>query len=184
MDAETTIINGLKRGDEKAYKYLYAHHYEALCKVAYEYVNELFAAEMIVSDVIFSLWKNRSTLEINQSLRAYLVRSVRNGSLNYLGRLARQIPIDKGVEQWIDKRSENEEAYPLSDLIEKELDLRINQCIEDLPPLTREIFCLSRFQQLKYEEIAIRLQVSVDVVKYHIKSALSRLRDGLKDYLR
>ncbi|MDR1938516.1 MAG: RNA polymerase sigma-70 factor [Tannerellaceae bacterium] len=182
MDVETVIINGLRLGDEKAYEYLYAFHYEMLCKVAYEYVNDVASAEMIVSDVIFSLWENRATLEINQSLRAYLVKSVRNRSLNYLSRQAKQINIDRTTEQLIDEKNQNGDAYPLSNLIEKELDVRINQCLDSLPQLTRKIFCLSRFKQLKYDEIATELNVSVDVVKYHIKSALTRLRAGLKDY--
>lgn len=56
-------------------------------------------------------------------------------------------------------------------------------CINNLPALTRRIFCLSRFENLKYEEIAQEVNVSVNVVKYHIKSALSHLREELKDYL-
>jgi RNA polymerase sigma-70 factor (ECF subfamily) len=182
MDMETLIIEGLRLGNEKTYEYLYEFHYKALCRVAYEYVNDAASAEMIVSDVIFSLWKNRATLEVNRSLRAYLVKSVRNRSLNYLDYRARHIRMDRATEELIDKRNSRKDAYPLSDLLEKELDVKINRCLESLPPLTCRIFCLSRFEQLKYEEIAAQLDVSVDVVKYHIKSALARLRADLKDF--
>ena len=78
---------------------------------------------------------------------------------------------------------EEQHGYPLSNLIEKELDIKINNCINNLPALTRRIFCLSCFENLKYEEIAQEVNVSVNVVKYHIKSALSHLREELKDYL-
>lgn len=78
---------------------------------------------------------------------------------------------------------ENQHSYPLSNLIEKELDVKIETSIHTLPELTRRIFCLSRFDNLKYEEIAREINVSVDVVKYHIKSALAHLREDLQEYL-
>jgi len=72
---------------------------------------------------------------------------------------------------------------PLSQLIEKELEKKIDNSIEALPEQTRKIFCMSRFENKKYEEIAHETGVSVDVVKYHIKSALAQLRTKLKEYL-
>ncbi|MDR3261040.1 MAG: RNA polymerase sigma-70 factor [Tannerella sp.] len=183
---DTEIIEGLKTGREKAYKYLYEHHYKMLCVVAYELVNDSPVAEMIVSDVIFAIWQNRESLTIRSSLRNYLIKSVRNRCLNYLAQTERQSLMRQHVESEIITESENYENSPdnpLTNLIEKELEQKINACIEALPAQTRQIFCLSRFSCLKYEEIANRTGVSVDVVKYHIKSALTRLRADLKDYL-
>ena len=54
---------------------------------------------------------------------------------------------------------EEQHGYPLSSLIEKELDVKIKNCINNLPALTRRIFCLSRFENLKYEEIAQEVNV-------------------------
>jgi RNA polymerase sigma-70 factor (ECF subfamily) len=84
------------------------------------------------------------------------------------------------AEQIDDDNSHNN---PLTQLIEKELDEKINAEINALPELTRRIFCMSRFDNLKYEEIAQEANVSVNVVKYHIKTALAKLRVALKDYL-
>ena len=182
---EIDILAGLKSGDEKAYMYLYKHHYKVLCMVAYEYVKDSFVAEMIVSDVVFSIWVHKGVLEIKQSLRGYLVRAVSNRCINYLNRENRQINVESYSENSLNEEPVDNDAYayPLTKLIEKELDGKINEGIDALPPLTREIFCLSRFQNLKYEQIAKEINVSVDVVKYHIKSALSHLRKILKDYL-
>ena len=77
MNSESEILAGLKYGDEKAYMYLYEYHYKVLCAVAYEYVKDFFVAEMIVSDIIYSLWLNKEVLEIDQSLRGYLIKSVK-----------------------------------------------------------------------------------------------------------
>ncbi len=186
MNTEKEIVDGLKNGHEEAYKYLYQHDYKILCIVACEYVKDAVVAEMIVSDIIFAIWQNRSSLEINSSLRSYLLKSVRNRCLNYLGHTERQYALRQRVGESIEMKQSNHENNadnPLTQLIEKELDIKINSCIELLPEQTRRIFCLSRFNNMKYEEIARETGVSVDVVKYHIKSALTRLRADLKDYL-
>ena len=75
---ERIIIEQLKRGNEEAYKHLYRHHYALLCHVAREYVGDDFLAETLVGDVIFHLWEVRAELDIQVSLRSYLVRAVRN----------------------------------------------------------------------------------------------------------
>lgn len=181
MYTDATIINGLKSGDEKAYKHLYDCHYSVLCGMASHYIKDPDAAEMIVSDIIYSIWKNRDHLEIKQSLRNYLLQAIKNGCINYINRQSKHIYIDATTQQLIE--AIQEETHPLAKLIEQELDLKIKECIDSLPPLTREIFLMSRSESLKYDEIALRLNISIDVVKYHMKSALSHLRKDLKDYL-
>ena len=183
---EAEIVNGLKTGSDKAYEYLYKHYYKILCTVALECVHDTIASEMIVSDVIFAIWKNRETLDIHSSLRNYLIRSVKNRCLNYLAQSDRQqalrndISKNMEIEQAI---NESSSENPLTQLIEKELDTKINASIEALPEKTHKIFCMSRYDNMKYEEIAMNTGVTVDVVKYHIKVALSQLREALKDYL-
>ena len=49
-----------------------------------ELVGDPFLAETIVGDVIFHLWEIRETLDINSSLRAYLMRAVRNRCYNHI----------------------------------------------------------------------------------------------------
>ena len=83
-NTELFIIEGLKQGKEEAYRYLYEHHYVALCHVAKEYVGDEALAEHLVGDVIFHLWEVRESLDIRISLRSYLVRAVRNRCLDYL----------------------------------------------------------------------------------------------------
>ena len=67
-NTELFIIEGLKQGKEEAYRYLYEHHYVALCHVAKEYVGDEALAEHLAGDVIFHLWEVRETLDIRISL--------------------------------------------------------------------------------------------------------------------
>ena len=182
---DKVIIEGLAEGRDKAYEYLYETHYKALCVYATQYVGDTFTAETIVGDVIFNIWKNRAELITLHSLRNYLLSAVRNRCLNYLEQQKRQENLlSHIVEDMENKLRDYEEQaeYPLSLLLEKELDLKIMSILASFPKLTRKIFFMSRFSNLKYQEIANELGVSIDVVKYHIKSALSQLRTELKEY--
>jgi RNA polymerase sigma-70 factor (ECF subfamily) len=61
-------------------------------------------------------------------------------------------------------------------LFEKELRERLDEAINQLPPRTREVFCMSRFEHLNAKEIAERLNLSEQTVKNQLTTALSKLR--------
>lgn len=182
---EEKLSTQLREGKESAYKELFDLHYSSLCLFACQYVKDRFAAETIVSDVFFNLWQKRQNLWINQSIRSYLAKAVKNRCLNYLEETRNQEDLKEQAGREMRQKQitfEQDSAYPLAQLIEKELDMKIAACLDKLPSLTRNIFEMSRFSHLKYHEIAQNAGVSVDTVKYHIKQALSRLREDLRDY--
>ncbi|MBK5720009.1 RNA polymerase sigma-70 factor [Dysgonomonas sp. Marseille-P4677] len=186
MDKEQDLIKDLMAGKEDAYKYIYDYHYQALCTYAYQYVKDIYIAEMIVGDVIFSIWSKHESLTINSTLRGYLMSAVKNTSINYLVREKKFESIKSELQSAIEKNTDvltYLDNTPLTKLIERELDLKIKDSLAKMPDLTRRIFELSRFSDMKYQEIAGTLDVSVDTVKYHMKVALSRLRNDLKDYI-
>lgn len=185
-NTELFIIEGLKQGKEEAYRYLYEHHYVALCHVAKGYVGDEALAEHLVGDVIFHLWEVRETLDIRISLRSYLVRAVRNRCLDYLDSRKQKHEITFSELEGDDSLGERyilADDYPLGILLEKELEHKIRQAIGRLPEECRRVFLKSRFEEKKYEEIARELGISINTVKYHIKSALSLLCKELGEYL-
>lgn len=182
--AERIIIEQLKRGNEEAYKYLYRHHYALLCHVAREYVGDDFLAETLVGDVIFHLWEVRETLDIQASLRSYLVRAVRNHCMDYLASKKERTEVTfSAISEEGEMRYLLSDDYPLGSLLEHELEEKIYQAIRHLPETCRIVFVKSRFEGKKYEEIATELNISVNTVKYHIKSALASLYAELGKYL-
>lgn len=179
---EKQIIKGVKEGDENAFRSLYDSYYHRLFCISRQYLQDDFLAETIVSDVFFHLWETRKTLDIQISLNAYLIRMVRNFSLNYLQKnyVEKEVSLN-GLDITSPLLFLSDE-YPLGRLLEKELIEKVNEEINRLPKETRQVFILSRLEELKHEEIAERLGISVNTVKYHIKQALSILRERLKDY--
>ena len=67
--------------------------------------------------------------------------------------------------------------------MEKELADKINMSINSLPMQTRKVFELKREQNFSYEEIAMQLHISINTVRFHIKTAMRKLRVELGDYL-
>ena len=68
-------------------------------------------------------------------------------------------------------------------IILSELEDKIEDIIREMPEECRKVFLLSRYGDKSYAEIADELNISVNTVKYHIKKAISLLREELKDYI-
>ena len=120
-------------------------------------------------------------------MRSYLVQAVRNRCLNQLVQ-----EMDKQEMSFSELPLETLDAslifqadttYPLGVLLEKELEQEISKAIDEMPEESRIVFKKSRFELKKNEEIAQELGISVNTVKYHIKRALSFLRERLRGYL-
>jgi RNA polymerase sigma-70 factor (ECF subfamily) len=77
----------------------------------------------------------------------------------------------------------SETDLPLGILMEKELQNDIDLAISRLPEQTKKVFELKRYEDLSYEDISSQLDISVNTVKYHIKSATKLLREELKEFL-
>jgi len=181
------LVEALKKGDEKAWRQLYDQYYNRLCTLAYQFVRDRFLAESLVSDVISHIWENRTTLQINISLNAYLVKAVQSRCINHLEhlrviRLSEQKLVQQHKERQQDYISEFD--YPLARLLAMDLDELLTKSVNSLPAECREVFRLSRMEELSYPEISEQLGISVNTVKYHIKNALTQLREKLKDYLK
>jgi len=153
-------------------------HFKNLHAYACTIVRNEDEAEEIVQNVFFKLWEKRQKISIDQSLEAYLYKSVYYESLNYLkhekvkeAHKARHI----ADNHTIDNQSDS--------LIIKELREKIHTTIQELPEQCRTVFQMSRFEGLRYREIAGRLGISEKTVENHMGKALKVLRTKLLEYL-
>ena len=183
---EQILLQKIKLGDESAFRFVFDTHYGLLCSIASEFLKDDFLSETIVGDVILYLWEKREAIEIQSSLRAYLVRAVRNKCLNYkqLQYVQKETRLPE-QEELLDSNGTFliSDSHPLAILLEKELENEIEKSINDLSDECRQVFQMSRFDQMKYEDIAKELNISVNTVKYHIKNALAKLRSDLSKYI-
>jgi len=156
---------------------LFKTHFAALTGFSQTFVKDEDAAKEIVQNVFINLWDKKDQLDTKQSIKSYLYTSVRNRSLNYLR------DNKKFRSQTLDDDLSKIESEPESDsLVTEELQTKIDEAIGLLPEKCREVFELSRFEGLKYKQIAEQLNISVKTVENQISKALKILREELKDF--
>lgn len=181
-NTEEKILSLLKEGDEYAYELVFRRYYISLCGFATRFVQLPETAEEIVQNIFLKLWEKRAGLDIQVSLKSYLFRAVYNSCNNHLAHLK----IKNKHLLFVKSTSLQNELLTdpiLNNLTYKELDEKITEAIEQLPVACKTIFKMSRFDGLKYAEIADRLHISVKTVETQISRALVKLREKLKIYL-
>ncbi|WP_207425278.1 RNA polymerase sigma-70 factor [Pedobacter sp. SYSU D00535] len=181
VGAFTHTIAGEKKevqSEEQAFEILFRNYYTKLSFFANKFVNDLQVAEEIVSDAFTYLWEQRAQLEIGISTNAYLYRMVQNRCLNHL----KHKKIESEYVNYLAKHNLLSETPSTSrnPYLEKELEEQVKKAIEELPEKCREVFKLSRFEQLKNREIAEQLNISTKTVERHMTIALERMRHCLK----
>ncbi len=169
------LLDAIAGGDEIAFERLFRDWYPRLADHAHRLLGDRDRAEDAVQEVFVALWRGRERLPDADALAGYLHRAVRNRALNQLRRRH-----GDGVDP--DGRLD---LATLPDapvrLEEEDLQRRILVALDALPPRTREVFLLSREQQLTYAAIAETLGISIKTVETLMSRALRQLREVLGD---
>lgn len=173
------LITTLKAGDKTAFEMLFKQYYQPLCHYAFTYVQDRDEAEEIVQATFLTIWEKRDNLAIHTGVKPYLYAMVRNACLNVLKHeKVKQQHI--ALEMAVAERSVESVTRTV---MATELETRIFRAMDRLPEQCRLVFKLSRFEELKYTEIASHLSISVKTVENHMGKALRIMREQLKDYL-
>lgn len=176
---EQLQIKALSEGDITHFEMLFKTYYQPLCHYAYTFLHDKEDAEEIVQSTFLLVWERRENLAIRTSVRPYLYAMVRNACLNVLkhNKIKQR---HAGEEMALADRSHDAVMHTISSI---ELEQRIRLAMDELPGQCRVVFKLSRFEELKYSEIAEQLNISVKTVENHMGKALRIMREQLKDYL-
>ena len=172
------LLARLRAGETSAFDAIFRANYGLLVRVAEAMLRERATAEEIAQDVMLELWRRRDALDVTESVRGYLLQATRNRALNHLRHLA----IERRTEPQL---IEGAAKSPSTDAgaREAEIEVALQSAIGELPDRCRQIFELSRFEGLKYAEIASRLGISVKTVEVQMGKALRILRVRLKAWL-
>lgn len=157
------------------FEHVFKTQFRKLHDYAWRILKDEAAAEEMVQQVFYKLWERPGLPE--GSLTAYLYRAVHNESLNYL----KHQKVKAGYEKQALTAQHREDAKDNTGL--RELREKIDLALNELPEQCRTVFQLSRFEELKYREIADKLGISVKTVENHMGKALKILRNKLSPYL-
>lgn len=139
----------------------------------------------IVQNVFVAIWENGKYNQNEALVQAYLFSAVKNSCLNYL----KHQKIVRKFEQNAALQIKEMEAIHYQSgeksLIERENLEQINDAIESLADIYREVIFLSRFEGLRNLEIAERLNIPVRTVETRLFRALQALKTKMsqKSYL-
>ncbi|HOY32403.1 MAG TPA: RNA polymerase sigma-70 factor [Bacteroidales bacterium] len=164
---------------EAAFEKLFRAHFKGLCFFAQRYVKDLEAAREIVQEVFVLLWEKRSTIDPEKSVKSYLGTSVYNRCLNYL-RDNKKFKKDLLIAEHLFTESYAETS---DFVVADEISRAIDTAVAELPEKCREIFIMNRFGQMKYQEIANKLQISIKTVEAQMSKALQHMRIRLHDFI-
>ncbi|MGQ0561718.1 MAG: RNA polymerase sigma-70 factor [Gemmatimonadota bacterium] len=172
------LLAALRTGSEEAFDAIFRTYYARLVRSSESMLGVLAPAEELAQDVMLELWRRRTSLVVETSLQAYLFRSIRNRTLNYIRH-------EKIVQRGAQHAAHEQSAAPAGErgIVEEEIDVALRNAMRALPPRCREVFELSRMQGLKYAEIATVLEISVKTVEAQMSKALRIMRERLADYL-
>ena len=157
---------------------LYKAYYHGLLDFASAILKSEEAAEDVVQDLFVYLLTSNSQATLTKS---YLYTSVRNRAYDV-------IKGEKVRQTWADEKRQRVTQHEVqvesgeTSFQEKELEVRIEQVLNEMPDRRREIFLLSRYHGFTYKEIAVMLDVTVNVVDKQMGKALAAFRTRLQSY--
>ncbi len=176
MENEKALIDGLKKGDEDAYKQLYKFYYLELCSYLNFMCLDKEMSQDLAQQVFIKIWKRRDSLSINYSLKKYLFSAGYNLYIDFKRKKTRDFILLDQLK--------NEAIHELLDIPDELFEIKINFILTEvnkLPSQCKKVFILGKKEGLKYKEISEELNISIKTVERHMSKALKRLRSSLEN---
>lgn len=169
----------LKKGDEEAFTFLFTKYYEPLFCYASRIMNSAGEAEECVQSTFCHLWDIRKRLEIRDSIKSYLYRSVYNTCITALRKRQALAKYETSGELDLFFSRIVQNPHAEMQLIESETRREVLRTINELPQKCREVFVKCKMEGLSYAETAARLNISVNTVESQMSIAYKKLREKL-----
>lgn len=174
---EYFVMSALRQDSKEAFSLLFQTYYTDLVLFCGNFVKDKDSCEDIVQSIFLKLWNDRKNIQIEISLKSYLLKAVRNSCLDEFRHIeiVRQYETEYGSSVLDNYDTENYILY-------SDLYTHLSRALEKIPDLYKEAFVLNRFEGLKYREIAEKLSVSERTVEVRVSRTLDLLRKQLKDF--
>ena len=174
------LLEGCCREGERYFNVLFDRYFSRLYGFSYSLLKNQEVSKQLAMDVMLKLWQKRQdiVLRTDQHLQPYLFQSVKNAVLNHLRKpnIVTE-PVDNNLEQL-----HHTHVTPEMLVNRNELETAYQSMLKEMPEQRRKIFQLKREEDLSYEEIAERLNISVHTVRNQMSSSLDYLRKRMNTY--
>jgi RNA polymerase sigma-70 factor (family 1) len=170
---EMLLAAQIKSGNQLAFATIYDRYNKHMYLLAYRYLKNREMAEDVVQQAFVNFWINRSNINEHLNIRNFLFTSLKNRTLNMIRDENRAIVknYEYLMESFCDSSDENE--------IEKSLEMTslIEKAIENLSPQRRQIFYLKIMEGCSNQQIAEKLDISINTVKSQYYHILKEIRE-------
>jgi RNA polymerase sigma-70 factor (family 1) len=177
IDNDASLLLQVAEGDEKAFSSLYYKYHHRLGLYLYQLTASRPFAEEILQDVFCKVWEKRKQLPEIESFQAWLFTISKNHALNSLRSVVRERLQKKVWEQ------EQVDLCGLDQVTAEDQLQLIDKAISQLPSQQKKVFMLSRYNRLKYIEIARELNLSKETIKSYLQIATSSIRKYVNNHL-
>jgi RNA polymerase sigma-70 factor (ECF subfamily) len=157
--------------DEKEYERIYLTAFPLLVRIAYRIVGSMDAAEDLSQDALFRLHEKDLSFPSPDEAKYWLIRVVKNASLNYAKRKTREA---RAYQRAFHEAREYLETGETA-VIEAETAAEVNKALEKLPWNLRIVLVLKEFSDLNYKEIGRILGITEGNVKIRVFRAREKL---------
>ena len=173
---EEELIEQVKNGNNIAFAALYDYYWQKVYNFTKLYVTSSDSISEIVQDVFVKFWESRHLLDSNRKVEGFLFIITRNIIFNKARSRMREDMFKMTVLRSIeDRKPYNQEDR----MVAEDLKEYIDRLIAVLPERQREIFLMSREENMTYREIALRCGIGEKAVERHIHLTLKFLKKNL-----
>jgi RNA polymerase sigma-70 factor (ECF subfamily) len=176
--SDEELMQEIKADNMFAFDALYRKYSKRLYKFGYSILKTQEEAENLIQDVYLNLWENRYKVEKDLSIKSYLFTIAYNSAITIIRKKARE---SKFVEYLKTLQEISEEPVNIAFEYD-ELTNKLEEIIKVLPQRQKEVYLLHRVEGLKYNEIAERLNISMNTIENHMSRALKTIRKKLSNY--
>jgi len=156
---------------ELEFKRLYDSAFPVLFRVAYRITNNTEAAEDLCQESFFRLYERNMVFPNPEEAKYWLIRVVKNASLNYAKRKDRE----RKAYQRAFKEDFRQEESGEGLLVKKETSEEVQKALDKLPENLRMVLILKEYAEMNYKEIGRILGISEGNVKVRVFRARERL---------
>ena len=170
---ELLLLQQMIEGDAMAFRKIYEFYRGRIFAYAFSYTKSANMAEEAVQEIFIRLWEKRGLLQTDKNFEAYIKVATRNQIFNML----RKVALDRVLQQKIHGYMVALQHTSADELLAKELERLHQLAVHNLPLQQKQVYKLSREEELSYEQIADKLNISKHTVKRHMAEALKTLRN-------
>lgn len=170
----SNLVERIRQGDEQAFEKLFCEYYYDLCSFAYQFTSCNERAKDLVQDVFVKIWNRRKKWKVHRSVKAYLLKAVRNSAINHINKKGQRNAVRETFSR--ERLQSIKSSADLEFDEEQELVDQIWEAVMAMPKRRQRVFILYHRHGLSYDEISEVLDISRKTVENHMGLALKDIR--------